>query len=85
MLKKGWPGTFSRTIKTKNKGREVVERKTFKPGEPVDLSPAEIEAVRSDIGVCLMPIEFDSKGRTRLITDAVEIAEEVNRVPKSVD
>lgn len=85
MLKKGWPGTFTRTIKTKVKGRESVDRKTFRPGEPIDLSPAEIEAVRSDIGVSLMPIEFDNKGRTRLITDAVEIAEDMLSASKPVD
>jgi hypothetical protein len=39
---KNWPGIFHRTI--------AGERRQFIPGEPVDLTAQEFEAVKSDIG-----------------------------------
>jgi hypothetical protein len=39
---KSWPGPFHRTI--------AGERRQFIPGEPVDLTAQEFEAVKSDIG-----------------------------------
>ncbi len=56
------------------------------PGVPVDLSAAEVEALRSDIGVVLVPVDFDEKNRPRVITDEVlpEETEPVNE-PKPVN
>lgn len=71
MLKKNWPGNFRRTIKTGKKGKEVESVLEFSPGVPVDLTPAEVEALRSDIGVALVPVDFDEKARPRVITDEV--------------
>lgn len=73
MLKRDWPGNFSRTITTGKKGKEVTERLTFSPGVPVDLSAAQIEQLRPDIGVSLMPVDFDEKARPRIITDDVSV------------
>ena len=75
MLKKDWPGNFRRTITIGKKGKEVKKVLEFTPGVPVELTPAEIEAVRPDIGVALQPIEFDEKARPRVISDEVEVDE----------
>lgn len=50
----------------------------FLPGVPVELSAAEVDALRGDIGVSLQPIEFDEKARPRIITEDV-VAEDVTR------
>jgi hypothetical protein len=71
MLKKNWPANFRRTITTGKKGKEVKSTLEFSPGVPVDLSAAEVEALRSDIGVALVPVDFDEKARPRVITDEV--------------
>lgn len=71
MLKKNWPGNFRRTITTGKKGKETKRVLEFTPGEPVELTPAEVDALRSDIGVALQPVEFDEKARPRVITDDV--------------
>lgn len=87
MLKKNWPGNFRRTIKIGKKGKEVTQVLEFTPGVPVELTPAEIEAVRADIGVALQPIEFDEKARPRVISDEVEVDEpaEQSVEPKPVN
>ena len=82
MLKRDWPNTFRRTVRT-GKTPQVL---TFKPGEPVELNAKQIEALKADIGVCLMPVERDAKGKPRLITDEVDVeaeTEEAN-VPQLV-
>lgn len=71
MLKKNWPGTFRRTITIGKKGKETKKQMVFEPGVPVELSSAEAEALRPDIGIALVPIEFDEKARPRVITDDV--------------
>lgn len=71
MLKKDWPRTFSRTIVTGKKGKEIKRSLTFVPGVPVELTKNEVDALRFDIGVALQPIEFDEKSRPRIITDEV--------------
>jgi hypothetical protein len=71
MLKKNWPANFRRTITTGKKGKEVKKTFEFSPGVPVDLTAAEVEALRSDIGVALVPVDFDEKNRPRVITDDV--------------
>jgi hypothetical protein len=71
MLKKNWPGKFRRTITTRKKGKEVRRQLKFTPGEPVELTAAEVDALRSDIGPALQPVEFDEKARPRVITDDV--------------
>lgn len=53
----------------------------FTPGEPVELSAAEVEALRTDIGPALQPVEFDEKARPRVITDDV-IAEDTQEEPR---
>lgn len=75
MLKKNWPGKFRRTITIGKKGKETKRVLEFVPGVPVELTAAEIEAVRPDIGVALQPIEFDEKARPRVISDEVEVDE----------
>lgn len=71
MLKKTWPRNFRRTITTLKKGKETKRTLEFTPGVPVELTPAEVDALRSDIGVSLQPVEFDEKARPRVITDDV--------------
>lgn len=55
---------------TGKKGQTKVV-KTFVRGVPVELTSAEVDLLRGDIGPALVPVEFDAKGRTRIITDAV--------------
>ena len=71
MLKKNWPANFRRTIATVKKGKETKRVLEFTPGVPVELTAAEVDALRSDIGVALQPVEFDEKARPRVITDDV--------------
>jgi hypothetical protein len=73
MLKRNWPGNFRRTITSGKKGKETKKVLEFSPGVPVELTPAEVEALRSDIGPALQPIEFDEKARPRVISDEVEV------------
>lgn len=75
MLKKTWPANFRRTITTGKKGKETKRVLEFRPGVPVELTAAEVEAVRADIGVALQPIEFDEKARPRVISDEVDVDE----------
>jgi len=77
MLKRDWPGSFRRTITSKVKGKEVRKTLEFSPGVPVDLTPSEVEALRSDIGAALHPTELDDKARPRIITDEVSVDETV--------
>lgn len=90
MLKTNWPGKFRRTITTGKKGKEVKRLLEFTPGEPVELSAAEVEALRSDIGPALQPVEFDEKARPRVITDDVvpddtQTEEQRKHEPESVN
>jgi hypothetical protein len=71
MLKKDWPATFRRTIGPPKDRRQME----FTPGVPVDLTAAEVDMLRADIGIALMPVDFDEKARPRVITDDV-IADE---------
>ena len=71
MLKKNWPANFRRTIANGKKGKETKRVLEFTPGVPVELTAAEVDALRSDIGVALQPVEFDEKARPRVITDDV--------------
>lgn len=76
MLKNDRPGSFRRTIVTGKKGKEVKTVKVFTRGVPVELTPTEVDALRKDIGTALVPVEFDAKGRPRVITDEV-VADDV--------
>lgn len=67
MLKRDWPSTFRRTVASGKKTQVL----TFAPGEPVEVDARQIEALRPDIGVCLVPVERDAKGKIRTITDDV--------------
>lgn len=71
MLKPSWPATFRRTVAIGAK-KKTLE---FAANTPVELSAAEVDAVASDIGKALVPIEFDEKARPRVITEDV-IAED---------
>jgi hypothetical protein len=71
MLKRNWPGNFRRTITIGKKGKETKKVLEFSPGLPVDLTAAEVEAIRPDIGIALLPVDFDEKARPRVITDEV--------------
>ena len=71
MLKRNWPGNFRRTITIGKKGKETKKVLEFSPGLPVDLTAAEVEALRPDLGIALLPVDFDEKGRPRVITDEV--------------
>lgn len=48
----------------------------------MDLTPAEIDQIKSDIGLALLPVEFDEKARPRVITDDVIADEEVMATPE---
>lgn len=72
MLKRDWPGQFRRTVRIGKKTPEVL---VFTPGEAVELDAKQLDAVKADIGVCLMPVERDAKNRPRIITDEVETEE----------
>lgn len=80
MLKRGWPGSFQRTITVGKKTTRI----RFEPGEPVELDSKQVEAIKADIGVALMPCERDSKGRPRFIDDEVEAQVEETNVPQLV-
>lgn len=75
MLKRNWPGNFRRTITIGKKGKETKKVLEFSPGVPVELTAQEVDALRSDIGPALQPIEFDEKARPRVISDEVEVDE----------
>lgn len=81
MLSRTWPGTFRRTVTVNGKKRQLA----FSPGEPVQLKPAEVAELRADIGAALQPVEIDSKGRPRVITDEVDVAESVSNEPAKVN
>ena len=88
MLRPDRPGTFRRTITTGKKGREVKVTKVFARGVPVELTAAEVDALRSDIGPALVPVEFDAKARPRVITDDVtaeEATQEASNEPQPVN
>lgn len=53
----------------------------FTRGVPVELTPAEVESLRKDIGPALVPVEFDEKARPRVITDDVVPDEELVKEP----
>lgn len=74
MLRKDWPNEFRRTVKLSEKRSETL---VFAPGKPVDLNAKQIEGVKADLGKCLQPVELDSKGKIRVITDDV-VAESSN-------
>jgi hypothetical protein len=76
MLKTSWPGTFRRTITTNKRGREEKRTLKFEPGKPVEISVADAELLREDIGRMLLPVDVDSKGRPRVVTDDVIPAED---------
>jgi len=73
MLKPCRPAPFRRTIAGKGGKKTTLK---FERGVPVDLTKHEIEALRSDIGSALVPVELDAKGRPRIITDEVDPPEE---------
>ncbi len=77
MLRSNWPNTFRRTVTLKGQ-KQTLE---FRPGVPVDLTPVEISALQPDIGIALMPVEFDEKARPRVITEDV-VAEELQPEPE---
>ena len=74
MLPVTWPNTFRRTITPKHGKARVME---FQPGVPVDLRPSDVDLLKADIGVALMPIHRDEKGRPRVIGEDVEPVEPV--------
>lgn len=70
MLKPGWPRSLRRTLGAGKKAR-VIE---FRAGEPVDVSAAELAALKPDIGVALYEVDRDEKGRPRFVeTVAIEV------------
>jgi hypothetical protein len=79
MLRANWPAAFRRTI-ISGGGKVTLE---FKPGVPVDLTPSEISGVQADIGVALVPVEFDEKARPRVITDDVVIDDAAEVTPEA--
>lgn len=86
MLRRDWPSEFNRTITVRHKGKDLRQQMVFSPGVAVDLTPAEIEALRGDIGIALQPVELDDKARPRIITDEVSLDESVNAdEPKQAD
>lgn len=80
MLRPEWPNSFRRTIVSGKK----TTRLSFVTGVPVELNASQIEALKSDIGVALIPCERDNKGKVRLITDEVEPETEDASVTVSV-
>ena len=51
MLKPGWPGTFRRTV-NHDEGLSVAY--VFTAGEPVDVSPADLDGLAEDLGKALV-------------------------------
>lgn len=83
MLRRDWPRSFRRTVCETKRGKLVDRVIEFDPGVPVDLTANEVESLRSDIGVSLMPVELDEKARPRVITDEVDVAEEAEVVAEA--
>jgi len=78
MLRRTWPGNFRRTIQTgKGESKQIV----FTPGEPVELTKKEIEAIGADLGVSLLPVEIEANGKIRIIDGDVEPAEVAPPLP----
>lgn len=57
MLRRNWPGPFQRTVRAAN--GEVIERLTFNPGEPVELTDQQAQACAKDIGHALVLVDLD--------------------------
>jgi hypothetical protein len=60
MCKRSWGSTFNRTING--------NRKSFPPGEPVELANKEIESIADDLGKALVPVEQDERGKWRVLS-----------------
>jgi hypothetical protein len=80
MLKRDWPGTFRRTVASGKRSTVL----NFEPGVPVELTGSQLDSLKSDIGVALMPCERDEKGLPRIITDEVVSEHEEANVTQSV-
>lgn len=59
MCRRDWNGVFHRTI--------GGTRRAFPPGEPVELRDEEIPAILMDIGKALQAVDFDDRGKLRVI------------------
>ena len=72
-LRPGWPGgRFQRTVvvrKGKGKSEKIESSRVvaFCLDTPVEVSDAEFEALRGDIGNSLFEVEFDAKNRPRFV------------------
>jgi hypothetical protein len=66
MLRNNWPNTFRRA---------GVE---FQPGVAVGITSEQLAAIKDDIGVALVEVEYDERGKPRVVGD--EAAD-----PKSAD
>lgn len=63
MLKPDWPGTFRRSVGSGKKSRTLV----FERNKPVEVTAADLQALRADIGLALFEVERDEKGRPRFV------------------
>lgn len=74
MLKGNWPGNFRRSVRDEQ--GKVLKVLEFTPGVPVEVNDEELAAITPDIGVCIVHVQCDDKGRPRIVEDPVEVADE---------
>jgi hypothetical protein len=62
-LKKNWLGPFRRSVRDEDGNQ--VELLKWTPGQVVDVTDEQLEFVLNDIGLSLIEVELDDKGRPR--------------------
>ena len=67
MLRRDWPGTFSRSVREKKDPKKIKKTLSFEPGIPLELTDTELKLVEKQIGVNLFVVEIDESGRARQV------------------
>lgn len=67
MLRPHWPGgKFRRTVQA---GKRKPKRLEFLTGVAVEVTPAEAEALGSELGAVVFHVEKDDRGRFRFVEE----------------
>lgn len=76
MLRRDWPAKFRRRIYSQQKGKklpELIRVAEFSPGVPTEITRAEADCLKNDIGVSLLPVLMDESGRTIVVSAVDEV------------
>ena len=80
MAKKSWPGVFRRSVRD-DRG-QISHTLEFAPGEPVEVTGADLKAIEGDLGVALQYAAFDAKQRPRVAdADGSPVREAASDLP----